>query len=53
MGENGSLVTAETPFSFFYEGRLAKNSNAHNFVSFGNLIKYRSIPSIGKTNFTS
>jgi hypothetical protein len=24
-----------------------------NLVSFGNLIKYRSIPSTGKTNFTS
>lgn len=53
MGVNGSLVTTQTPFSFFYEGRLAKNNNAHNFVPFSNLIKYRSIPSAGKTNFTS
>lgn len=30
MGENDSLVTAQTPFSFFFEGRLAKNSNAHD-----------------------
>lgn len=30
IGDNGSLVTAQTPFSFFYEGRLAKNSNVHD-----------------------
>jgi hypothetical protein len=30
MGENGSLVTAQTPFSFFYEERLAKYSNVHD-----------------------
>jgi hypothetical protein len=30
MGKNGSLVTAQTPLSFFYEGRLAKNSNARD-----------------------